>query len=804
MESKINSFCLNFKDNKVDLFFQDSNKNNSIIEEFITKINSSVKSQSINDELRIKLLFGNEKCIISPQKNEGKGDEKREAKGEYKEDVIRESKREEKGESKEEIKRESKGEDKGETKGVKEGENKGEEKGERESKIKGEEKISSEIGYNNEFTLEKINYNNNKICESLTIENEKIKETLKNSEKEYNNLKETTKNKEKEYENKEKEYNILKEDIKNKEKEYENKKKEYNILKEDIKNKEKEYKTIIENKENEYNNIIEDLKNKENEYKTIIENKENEYNNLKKDLKNKENEYKTIIENKENEYNNIIEDLKNKENEYKTIIENKENEYNNIIEDLKNKENEYKTIIEKKENEYNIELNNKTNEFKNIEKNIYNELNKIKKENNIINNEIVQLKKEINEKKYKNEELKKDLEIQKNKNKVADSLIIEKDIEINNFLKKFKLIEEIMKSKGEVTKENYNSNPLIKEEEMKVNYDNDKYNIIYGKVGIKNEGNNCYMSSVIQILKNLTKFSFKIIDIKKDDNIVESLQNLFSKLYYSEEKYISLYEFKKNFGKIYKRFETNDNNDSTYFLIYLLQYLHKIFNKLNQDITNIHKFTDLGLKKKELYELTNFLNKYEAKNNSFIHDLFYGYQMNEIICSGCHNFTISFQSFNILDLPLLDEKYKYRSLEQCLNCYLITKDLKDKPGFDCDKCKRKLLSHKTSIIKLPYFLIINLKRVGENTVYYHEIEIPYTFKTKSIDKLNKFNNKYELKGFIKHYGNEKNGHNIAYSKNIFDNKWYSYNDKIVREENEHPSIEKSFLLFYELIDNIEE
>ena len=42
MESKINSFCLNFKDNKVDLFFQDSNKNNSIIEEFITKINCKI------------------------------------------------------------------------------------------------------------------------------------------------------------------------------------------------------------------------------------------------------------------------------------------------------------------------------------------------------------------------------------------------------------------------------------------------------------------------------------------------------------------------------------------------------------------------------------------------------------------------------------------------------------------------------------------------------------------------------------------------------------------------------------------
>ena len=149
----------------------------------------------------------------------------------------------------------------------------------------------------------------------------------------------------------------------------------------------------------------------------------------------------------------------------------------------------------------------------------------------------------------------------------------------------------------------------------------------------------------------------------------------------------------------------------------------------------------------------------------------------------------------------MDEKNKLYSLEQCFNCYLITKDQKGLPGFDCSRCNNKLLSFSTNIIKLPQILIINLKRVGEKYIYCHEIKIPFIFSTDSIDKLNHINKKYELIGFIKHYGNEINGHNVAYSKNLFDSKWYYFSDTTVKEIDHYPpSTEKAFLLFYELID----
>ena len=410
----------------------------------------------------------------------------------------------------------------------------------------------------------------------------------------------------------------------------------------------------------------------------------------------------------------------------------------------------------------------------------------------------------IKKKEYEIIELKKLLEIEKQKVIVNNNIIKSKEKEIQNINKIFKAFEDILLSKEKIIKKGIIDDNIIKNilnEKEKINYNNEENNNDdnYGKIGLDNEELNCYMSSVIQILKNINIFALNILESDKEDIITESLKNLLNNLYYSKEKYVSIYEFKKDFGSVYNKFKGPQQNDSTHFLLYLLQHLHKVFRREKKNITNIYQFKDLELTESEEKELESFLNKYESKNNSFIHDLFFGYQMNKISCSGCNTNKVSFQSFDILDIPLMDEKLKLRSLEQCLTCYLLTRDKKNVPGYECSNCKKNLLSLLTSIIKLPTILIINLKRVGENTVYYHEIEIPYFFKAKNIDKLSKINKQYELIGFIKHIGNEKNGHNIAYSKNMIDSKWYSFNDRVVKEEKGLPSTNKSFLLFYQLV-----
>ena len=664
---------------------------------------------------------------------------------------------------------------------------------------KEEENINKVKRFNRKYIKRGIKENNNELNEDINNNNEdrnklilcdylighvkinkELEEKLNKNETEFNN---EINNKNKEIEDLKNNLDSTKEELNN---EINNKNKEIEDLNTNLKTKKKEFYKEINNKNKEIKDLNTNLNTTKEKFKNEINNKNKEIEDLEKNVNLFKKNHKNEIINKNIELENIKTKLKNKEEEFKNEIIKKDIEIKKLKNDLITKEKE---------------LNKKDKELENYKEDleyIKNELEKIKKENQSITEENSNLKLLINEKKYKNVEITKSLENEKNKNMVLMNSIREKEIDIKNFECKLNLLQEIISSKEKFYKDNVKSK-YIKKIEEKVNYDdNDDQLDKYGKIGLYNEQLNCYMSSVIQILKNIKSFSTNIINAKIEDNIIESFQNLLNNLYYSKDNYVSLSEFKNNFSKKYNIFEGRHDSDSTYFLIYLLQYLHKAFNHPIEKEIFLYEYRNLEFEDSENEQLKKFLIKYESKNNSFIIDLFYGYQMNKTFCSGCHKSQISFQSFNMIDLPLIDDKKKLKSLEQCLNCYLVTRDQKGEQGFECTSCKRKLLSYINSIIKLPFILIINLKRVGENSVYYHDIDIPYVLNTDSIEKLDKLNKKYDLIGFIKHYGSEKRGHNIAYTKNIFDDKWYMYNDMEVKEERGYPSTEKAFLLFYQM------
>ena len=568
-------------------------------------------------------------------------------------------------------------------------------------------------------------------------------------------MKEKIKNNKEEIKTKKKRIKELEEIINNNKEEIKKKNKIIKLLEENINNKEE-----IEQKNQRIKELEENINNKEE-----IEQKNKRIKELEEIINNKEGE----MEQKNKRIKELEENINNKEGEIERnnkMIEKITNDNAVEVEKIKNNIKDMKNEIEQK-NKRIIELNSQIKQSNN-------QYCKIKEENDLISVKFSQLKIDLMNEKNKNEEITKHFE---NNNDFYKN-------EMKFLEKKIEAIRNILDEKK--------SNNNIKD-----TFVNNKIN---GIVGLKNEEYNCYMNSVIQILKNIKEFQQFILYSKgpeKQDNIFQSLKKLLNDLCYSNEKSISIREFKKYFSQKFTRFQGKVNNDSTYFLIYLLDYLHKIFNKPKNNITKIDNFIHLKLEKQEKDELAKFLKKYESKNGSKIQDLFYGYQMNKIICGGCGSVSISFQSFNILDIPLMDEKTINKSLEQCLNSYLLTKDQNGVKGFECSKCQT-FLSHQISIIKLPPVLFINLKRVGENEVYYHEINIPFYLQTTNVEKLKNFNSKYELIGFIKHYGNEEEGHNIAYSKNIFNNKWYKFNDSIIEEVNNNLKTDKSFLLLYQL------
>ena len=149
---------------------------------------------------------------------------------------------------------------------------------------------------------------------------------------------------------------------------------------------------------------------------------------------------------------------------------------------------------------------------------------------------------------------------------------------------------------------------------------------------------------------------------------------------------------------------------------------------------------------------------------------------------------------NFLDFPIISENGYLKNIEECFEKYQMIKNTED----DCSKCKKFGLNQNFILLELPPVLMINLKRVGEKKVYFNEIEIPFQLNMKKIIKNIENNSIYELRGFIKR--EEKTGHNIAFCKNMFDDKWHEYNDKLCRPIDGKPELDKIFFLYYNKIE----
>ena len=187
-------------------------------------------------------------------------------------------------------------------------------------------------------------------------------------------------------------------------------------------------------------------------------------------------------------------------------------------------------------------------------------------------------------------------------------------------------------------------------------------------------------------------------------------------------------------------------------------------------------------------------NDYNSKIKTFIFDIFYIYFANEIKCKTCDYILHIFQKVNFLDFPIVTAKGNVKSLEECFKNYQKKGDVKD----TCPNCKNFGMTHECILLELPPVLIINLKRVGEKSVYFNDIEIPKELDMEKIITNSKkiSTSIYELRGFIKHDGDAKSGHNYAFCKNMFDDKWYEYNDDRCRAINDKIDLNKVFFLCF--------
>lgn len=333
-----------------------------------------------------------------------------------------------------------------------------------------------------------------------------------------------------------------------------------------------------------------------------------------------------------------------------------------------------------------------------------------------------------------------------------------------------------------------------------------------GKIGLNNLGNTCYINSILQNLKNiflLTKLILVDENIKvKNDGLSYQykilLANLINQDFY--RKNYNPYIFYKILNKKESFFAFNKQNDSSSFLVTFLNYL---VNEIkNKTLTKSVEYIKLESNdREELKRLKNFEDNFFLSNNSPIIDIFYGCLESIFKCNnkGCAYIKYNFQSFNILNIPMIYEKQKISSLKEAIKFYQKERNYKKEKNTYCPICLDYDITNQRKIISLPKILIINLIRVGNQTFHRFDLTIPYKLEMEDlIENKNYSQNNYELIGFVKHYGGPKSGHNISICKNFFDENWYLYNDCTVIPLNSKIDTSNSFLYFYRLLDNNEE
>ena len=176
-----------------------------------------------------------------------------------------------------------------------------------------------------------------------------------------------------------------------------------------------------------------------------------------------------------------------------------------------------------------------------------------------------------------------------------------------------------------------------------------------------------------------------------------------------------------------------------------------------------------------------------------------------IVVDWCQNFiedelnSANFQIIKEIDsqiisenLPINDKEQNYQSINDCFKLFFDEENLED-PLY-CHHCHGpENFSKKYSINRLPYVLILSLKRFKFNKNSNFKLRQMITYPLYDLDLEGK---KYDLYGVINHYGSINSGHYTAIVKNK-EKEWILCNDSSVYKiEEKRVMHSNAYILFY--------
>ena len=295
-------------------------------------------------------------------------------------------------------------------------------------------------------------------------------------------------------------------------------------------------------------------------------------------------------------------------------------------------------------------------------------------------------------------------------------------------------------------------------------------------IGLDNLGNTCFMNSSLQCLRNIYPLTEYLLDFKQSyykNNLLSEYIDLLKK-FNNKNSYrsISPSSFKYTLEYYYSKYRGSQQHDSSEFLASLLSIL-------NDELKAVDIYPTDSYNKREVDDYFN-------KNKTIITQLFL-----TLTCSTINNDFQDLEPNYIIDLPIVSSDGFYlKTLEDCLGEFQKAKKIKGN-------------FHGTSTNKIYLtsdYIIFNLKRIRKGNHISNMIRYPEILDLEPYSlNLSGKSTKYLLIAFIKHIGDERGGHKIAFCRDI-DNNWHKYNDSEHTPLNRFPEEENlAFLFIYERI-----
>jgi ubiquitin C-terminal hydrolase len=327
--------------------------------------------------------------------------------------------------------------------------------------------------------------------------------------------------------------------------------------------------------------------------------------------------------------------------------------------------------------------------------------------------------------------------------------------------------------------------------------------VISGLSGLINQGNTCWMNSIIQCISHSeTIRDFFILNKYQEDVNPNSNEFYFLELFiklikemWRDNSIIEAHSFKEIIGQLNSNFVGNDQQDAQEFFILLIDELHKA---VSYEIVMVIHGDAKNSRDKKAIKSYNAWNEQFKKSYSFFVSTIYG-QYNIIDkCMQCNSVSNKYEVFSTLELPIINNTENiYDCLANFTNGELLDGDNK----VSCDKCAEKTIKRKRmQIWKTPELLCITLKRFDPlQRKIGGLVDFPlYDLNLEAfVNGYDKDDSIYDLYAVCNHIGQLNFGHYNAYCKNSLNNKWYCFNDEHIREiKIESIVSEHAYILFY--------